>query len=104
MVSGGTITTVAGTGNGCLWGDGGPATNAALNQPDGVALDEAGNLYIADGSNCRVRKVSGGTITTVAGTGNCGFSGDGGPATSAALSQPVGLALDGAGDLYIVDT
>src|SRR3989442_1226667 len=103
-VSGGTITTVAGTGGCTYGGDGGPASSAALADPAGVALDGAGNLYIADYRNCRVREVSGGIITTVAGTGSCGFSGDGGPATRAALNFPYTVALDGAGNLYIADS
>ena len=98
----GTITTVAGTGEDGFSGDGGPATAARLSYPEGVALDGAGNLYIA--GNHRIRKVdSTGTITTVAGTGEDGFSGDGGPATAARLSYPEGVALDGAGNLYIAD-
>jgi uncharacterized protein (TIGR03437 family) len=102
-VSGGMITTVAGNGNAGFSGDGGPATSASLYQPWGVAVDSGGNLYVADSDNNRIRKVSGGTITTVAGNGNQGFSGDGGPATSASLSGPSGVAVDSAGNLYIVD-
>src|SRR5271157_2489901 len=101
-VSGGTITTVAGGGNQGL-GDGGPATNASLSNPYGVGVDSAGNLYIADTYNARIRKVTGGTITTVAGSGNWGFSGDGGPATSASLNGPTGVAVDSAGNLYFAD-
>ena len=102
--SSGTITTVVGGGISGL-GDGGPATAAQLNQPVGVAVDGSGNLYIADAGNSRVRKVDGsGTITTVAGTGGFGFSGDGGPATAAQLNSPYGVALDGSGNLYIGDT
>src|ERR1700689_812495 len=79
-----TISTVAGTGVAGYYGDGGPATNATLNQPYGMAPDAAGNLYIADDFNNRIRKVAvNGTITTVAGTGAAGFGGDGGPATRA---------------------
>jgi sugar lactone lactonase YvrE len=101
----GTITTVAGTGTPGFSGDGGPATSAGLYSPQGVAVDAAGNLYIAEHYNYRVRKVStSGTITTVAGNGSYGFSGDGGPATSAALANPHGLAVDAVGNLYIADT
>ena len=106
----GTITTVAGMGFGFISGDGRPATAARLDNPRGVALDRAGNLYIADGYNSRIRKVdSRGTITTIAGTGEIGvgrggFSGDGGPATAARLNFPFDVAVDGAGNLYIADT
>jgi uncharacterized protein (TIGR03437 family) len=103
-VTDGTITTVAGNGNVGFSGDGGPATSASLNQPWAVAVDSAGNLYIADYENNRIRKVSGGTITTVAGNGVVGFSGDGGPATSAFLNYPEGVAVDSAGNLYIADS
>jgi uncharacterized protein (TIGR03437 family) len=102
-IAGGVITTVAGSGTAGYAGDGGPATGAKLNQPMGIAIDSAGDLYIADFSNNRIRKVSNGVITTVAGTGQSGFSGDGGPATSAQLNSPLGLAVDRAGDLYIAD-
>ena len=99
----GTITTVAGTGAGGFSGDGGPATSAQLRRPRGVALDGAGNLYIADSENNRIRKVdTSGTITTVAGGGS--DLGDGGPATSAQLRRPIGVAVDGTGNLYIADT
>jgi trimeric autotransporter adhesin len=84
-------------------GDGGSATNASLNSPYDVVLDSAGNLYIADNGGCRVRRVSGGIITTVAGNGSCNYGGDGGLATSASLGSPTGVALDGAGNLYIGD-
>ena len=104
--SSGTITTVAGQGEpGGFSGDGGPATEAQLNFPWGVTVDGAGNLYIADIGNRRIRKVDAtGTITTVAGTGESGFSGDGGPATQAQLSRPRGVAVDGAGNLFIADS
>ena len=101
----GTITTIAGTGKSDFSGDGGPATQATLSWPEGVALDGAGNLYIADMNNHRIRKIdSTGMITTVAGTGGLGFSGDGGPASQAQINSPTGVAVDGAGNLYIADT
>jgi uncharacterized protein (TIGR03437 family) len=103
-VSGGVITTVAGTGTPGSNGDNGPATSAELCFPEGVAVDSAGNLYIADTGNHRVRKVSGGVITTIAGTGTAGFSGDGGPAVTAKLYYPCGMALDPAGTLYIAES
>lgn len=100
----GAITTVAGTGSGGFSGDGGPATKAPLNSPRGVAVDLAGALYIADTQNCRIRRVGpDGTITTVAGTGSYGSSGDGGPATSAQLGYPHDVAVDAAGSLYVSD-
>jgi len=100
----GVITTVAGNGTEGYSGDGGPATSARLISAYGVAVDGAGNLYISDIENHRVRKVTlNGVITTVAGTGIAGFSGDGGPAVSAQLYFPAGLAVDGAGNLYIAD-
>lgn len=100
----GTITTVAGTGVLDTAGDGGPATNAHLAQNWGVAVDGAGNIYISDPPYNQVRKVSpDGIITTVAGNGAYGYSGDGGPATDARLRVPLGLAVDAAGNLYIGD-
>ncbi|MFZ4811864.1 MAG: NHL repeat-containing protein, partial [Ilumatobacteraceae bacterium] len=97
----GTITTIAGTGVGGFSGDGGPATGAQLRNPSGVAVDAAGNVYIADYSNDRVRKVTtGGTITTIAGTGVRGFSGDGGPATSADINLPFGVVVDATGNVF----
>jgi len=102
-VSNGVITTVAGNGTEGSSGDNGPATSAQLAYPWGVAVDSAGNLYIADSGNYRIRTVSNGVITTVAGNGTQGFSGDNGPATSAALSGPNGVAVDSAGNLYIAD-
>jgi uncharacterized protein (TIGR03437 family) len=103
MVSNGIITTVAGNGTCCFSGDGGPATAAQLDGPEGVAVDSAGNLYIADTFNLRIRKVSGGVITTVAGGGTSGL-GDSGPATSASLWVAEGVALDSAGNVYLADT
>ncbi len=102
----GTIITVAGTGNVGYSGDGGPATAAQLATPEGVAVDGAGNLYIADSGNHAVREVyaSTGVIVTAAGAGTAGYSGDGGPAASAPLRAPVGVAMDGAGTLYIADS
>ena len=100
----GIITTVAGTGAIGFSGDGGPATAARLNQPEQVALDATGNMYIVDTGNERVRKVSTtGVITTIAGTGVAGFSGDGGFATAAQLNAPEEVALDGSGNVYIAD-
>jgi hypothetical protein len=86
-------------------GDGGLATSAGLNGPTGVAVDSAGDLYIADKINNRIRKVNtSGIISTMAGTGWAGYSGDGGPATSATLYFPTGITLDSSGDLFIADT
>ena len=100
-VSNGVIATVA--GGGASLGDNGPATSAQLANPEGVAVDSAGNLYIADYGNNRIRKVSNGVIATVAGNGTVGFSGDNGPPTSAQLAYPWGVAADSAGSLYIAD-
>ena len=100
----GTITTVAGTGEAGYSGDNGLAAKAKLYYPWRVAPDRAGNLYIADYYNCRIRKVTpGGIITTVAGTSGCGYSGDGGLATQAKLWGPQGVAVDPAGNIYITD-
>ena len=100
----GIITTVAGNGEEGYSGDGGPAVEARLESPSGIAVDGAGNLYIADPSTHRIRKVdTSGTITTVAGTGSLGYSGDGGPATGARLYQPGDVAVDSSGNLYISD-
>lgn len=103
----GIITTVAGNGTPGYTGDGGPATSAELfaSGHGGLAVDGSGNLYISDGQNQVVRKVNAaGIISTFAGTGAPGFSGDGGPANKAQLFYPAGLALDGAGNLYIADS
>jgi sugar lactone lactonase YvrE len=101
----GTITTIAGTGGVYGFsGDGGPATKAKLNFPNAVAVDREGNLYISDGDNYRIRKVDkDGIITTFAGTGEKGYSGDGGPATSAKLREPSDMTFDVRGNLYLVD-
>ena len=102
-VANGVITTVAGNGTPGFSGDNGPATSAQLNQPEGVAVDSVGNVYIADDINHRIRKVSNGVITTLAGNGISSFGGDNGPAASARLSFPTGVAFDAAGNLYISD-
>jgi hypothetical protein len=99
----GDISTFAGTGSAGSAGDGGAATSAQLNQPVGVTLGPNGEVYLADMANNRVRKVVGGTITTVAGTGAAGSSGDGGPATSAAIDAPTDVAVDSQGRIYIVE-
>jgi ribosomal protein S11 len=101
----GVITTLAGTSTPGFSGDTGQASAAQLNSPSGVAADSAGNVYIGDTSNHRVRKVSpAGVITTLAGTGVKGFSGDTGQASAAQLNFPFGVAVDGAGNVYIADT
>jgi len=100
----GIITTVAGNGTLGFSGDGGYATAAELKNPEGVRFDAAGNLYIADEGNERIRKVTtGGIISTVAGTGTYGFSGDGGAATAAKLGNPFDVAFDATGNMYIAD-
>src|SRR5207244_4239880 len=111
----GLISTIAGSGatgsgDGGFSGDGGPATSAKLNNPTGVAVDASGDVFIVDTDNQRIRKVTpAGLISTIAGSGatgsgNGGFSGDGGPATSAKLNNPTGVAVDASGDVFIVDT
>lgn len=102
----GILTLVAGNGTATFAGDGGQATDASLHFPSGIAFDAAGNLYIADQNNHRVRKVAVGTniITTVAGSSvGATYAGDGGQATSASLNQPNAIAFDAAGDMYIAD-
>jgi sugar lactone lactonase YvrE len=103
-VSNGTITPFAGNGTGGYAGDNGPAANAQLSLPYGVGVDASGNVYIADYGNGGIRKVSNGTITTIAGNGTQGYSGDNGPATSAELKWPRGVAVDTSGNVYIADT
>jgi hypothetical protein len=100
----GVITTIAGSGVEGYGGDGGAATAAFLDTPTGVAVDSGGNLYIADSHNHCIRRVSAGIITTIAGTGKAGFSGDGGAATAAQLWLPIAVAVDLRGDIYIADT
>ncbi len=102
--SSGIITTVAGTGIASYSGDGGPATAANLNKPYAVDLDAAGNLYIADTYNQRIRKISTtGIITTIAGNGTAGYTGDGGPATAAEFSIPGYFRIDPAGNIIVAD-
>ncbi len=100
----GNIETVAGDGSFNSTGDGGPATDAAISQPKGLAVDGSGNLFIATGSS-RIRKIdTSGNISTVAGTGSGSFGGDGGQATDAVLNQPLGVAIDSGGNLLIADS
>jgi len=104
-VAGGVITTIAGTGQDCCSGEGGPAVNASIGPPQQIAVDAAGNIYFAE-ADCYVHEVTAsGTLLRIAGNGTLGYSGDGGPATSAQLScGPVGVAVDGIGNIYIADT
>jgi uncharacterized protein (TIGR03437 family) len=108
-LSNGVLTTIAGTGVQGFGGDNGPATGAELSAPSGIAVDGLGNVYFADTGNQRVRKISAGVISTVAGNGTAGFSGDNGPATSAQLNLqqssllPAGVAADASGNIFIVD-
>lgn len=100
----GTLVVVAGTGTQGFTGDKGPATAAELNAPQGIAIGPDGTLYIADTANQRIRAISAGQITTLAGTGTSGFSGDGGAPSAAAFRSPTALAVDPAGALLICDT
>ena len=102
----GVITTIAGNGEAGYGGDGGPAVRASLNEPYGIAIDRAGNIFVADRLNRRIRRIhaANGSITTLAGTGEAAYSGDGGPAGRAGLAEPNGLALDAEQrHLYIAD-
>ena len=100
----GIITTIAGNGTIGYTGDGGPATSATLAWPSRMAIDEVGNLYLADAGNNVIRMIdTSGVIHTVAGNGSIGYTGDGGAATSASLSDPLGVAFDGNGNMYIAD-
>lgn len=101
----GYVNTIAGTGTAGYNGDGILATSAELRYPQGIAVDVNGNIYVADESNQRIRKItaSTGDISTVAGNGTAGYSGDGGAATSAELDYPIAVALDLLGNLYIAD-
>ncbi len=101
----GTITTIAGTGQGGFSEDGGPAVQAQVSRPNGTGVDRVGTVYFADRGNHRIRRVDpSGTITTIAGTGDEGLSGDGGPAVQAWLNAPFGVAVDGTGAIFIADT
>ena len=100
----GTITKIAGTATPGYSGDGGPATSAQLNLPQGICLDTAGNIYIVDKQNSAIRKINtGGIISTFAGNGTDGYSGDGGPATSAQISSPMAISIDTNGNIYIME-
>jgi hypothetical protein len=98
------ITTVAGSGQQGFSGDNGPATSAKFNTPTSVWVTSSGVLYIADTGNNRIRKVMNGVVTTVGGNGQSGYSGDGGPATSAKLKSPTSIVVDSTGNLYFSDT
>ncbi|MGW2601838.1 RICIN domain-containing protein, partial [Streptomyces klenkii] len=102
-ITDGKISTIAGTGVAGPQGDNGPAQSAQLNNPSGVAVDSTGAIYIADYGNHRVRKITDGKISTIAGTGVAGPQGDNGPAQSAQLNNPMGLAVDCVDTLYIAD-
>ena len=105
VTAAGVISTVAGTGTAGFSGDEGPAAAAELASPRGLAVDDSGNLFVADTGNHRIRLVdAGGVIRTIAGDGAAAWAGDGGPALDAHLNEPAGLLLDGAGDLYFADS
>ena len=104
-VSGGTISTVAGNfQQQGFYGDGGAAGSAGLDTPTGVAVDATGKIYLADSNNHRVRLLTGASLSTFAGNGTAGFSGDGGAATSAAIDFPLGVSLDATGNIYVADS
>jgi len=104
ITTSGIISTIAGIGTPGFSGDGFSAMSAQLNYPAGIAVDNSGNIYIADASNNRIRKINtSGIISTIAGTGVIGYSGDGGLATAAQISQPHGVAVDNSGNVYIAD-
>ena len=103
-VAGNVISTIAGTGFSGYNGDNQAATNAQIYGPNGIVVDSLGNVYFSDSNNNRIRRIStGGIISTIAGTGTAGFSGDGGFATAALLSDPTSLAIDSVGNLYFID-
>lgn len=107
VATNGNVTVVAGIGEpGGIRGDGGPAVAASLAEPSGIAVDSVGDIFVADRTFCRIREISAqtGIITTIAGTDNCFYSGEGGPATSADLNDPSGVALDKFGNIFIADT
>ncbi len=105
VIKDGIITTFAGNGVPSYTGDGSAAVAAGLAAPSALALDAAGDVFIADTLNCAIRKVdTSGVITTVAGIGMHGFGGDGGPAMSAALAEPAGVAVGADGTLYVGDS
>ena len=99
------VSTVAGTGEQGYAGDGGPATQALLNNPFDLAFDPGGNLCFSDTYNHCIRRIDArtGVISTIAGTGESGFSGDGGPATQARMNQPYGIVIDRGGNIYVAD-
>src|SRR5690349_21389372 len=99
------MTTVAGTGEAGYAGDGGPARQALLNNPFDLAFDPAGNLCFSDTFNHVIRRidVQSGTISTIAGTGERGFAGDGGPATQAQMNEPYGIVINRSGNIYVAD-
>jgi len=103
MVRNGTITTVAGNGQQGFFGDNGQATAASLDSPASIVVDSAGNIFVADTRNHRIREISAGQIATFAGNGAMGFLGEGTPAVNAAVDYPLGVSRDGSGNIYIAD-